>query len=69
MDGIRFVNVIIGEISTLGRTLLLTLFIALKLTGMITWSWWWVLSPMWIGALVVVSVITVVGTILYIKEK
>tara|TARA_R110002096_G_scaffold220563_1_gene409137 strand:- start:1105 stop:1302 length:198 start_codon:yes stop_codon:yes gene_type:complete len=50
-------------------SLLLTLFIALKLTGMITWSWWWVLSPMWIGALVVVSVITVVGTILYIKEK
>jgi hypothetical protein len=23
-------------------------FIALKLTGNITWSWWWVLSPLWI---------------------
>ena len=22
------------------------LFIGLKLTGYITWSWWWVLSPM-----------------------
>ena len=23
--------------------------ITLKLTGIIAWSWWWVLSPMWIG--------------------
>ena len=23
-------------------------FIVLKLTGTITWSWWWVLSPLWI---------------------
>ena len=23
------------------------LFIGLKLTGYITWSWWWVLSPFW----------------------
>jgi hypothetical protein len=24
------------------------LFIGLKLTGYITWPWWWVLAPMWI---------------------
>jgi fatty acid desaturase len=24
------------------------LFIALKLLGNIGWSWWWVLSPLWI---------------------
>jgi len=29
------------------------LFIALKLTGQITWSWVWVLSPIWISALIV----------------
>lgn len=23
------------------------LFIALKLTGHIDWSWWWVLAPFW----------------------
>lgn len=28
---------------------LLVLFITLKLLGKITWSWWWVLSPLWIG--------------------
>lgn len=32
--------------------LLTTLFIGLKLTGYINWSWWWVLSPVWIGGLV-----------------
>lgn len=32
--------------------LLAVLFIALKLTGVIDWSWVWVLSPIWIGAIV-----------------
>lgn len=31
-------------------TLLTLLFVALKLTGHIDWSWWWVLSPVWITA-------------------
>lgn len=39
----------------LGFTEVLTLiFITLKLMGYITWSWWWVLSPMWIVFLIVV---------------
>lgn len=29
--------------------LLTLLFIGLKLTGYIDWSWWWVLSPIWIA--------------------
>jgi Transmembrane Fragile-X-F protein len=28
--------------------LLLLLFVTLKLTDQIGWSWWWVLSPVWI---------------------
>lgn len=24
------------------------IFIVLKLTGIIAWSWWWVLAPFWI---------------------
>ena len=35
-----------GGVGFLG--LLAILFIALKLTGYIAWSWWWVLSPLWI---------------------
>ena len=32
--------------------LLTVLFIGLKLTGNITWPWVWVLSPLWISALI-----------------
>lgn len=28
--------------------ILLVVFIILKLTGNIDWSWWWVLSPLWV---------------------
>lgn len=30
--------------------LLAVLFIGLKLTGYIGWSWWWVLAPLWAPA-------------------
>ena len=30
-------------------TVLGLIFITLKLTGLISWSWIWVLSPIWIG--------------------
>jgi hypothetical protein len=32
--------------------LLTIVFITLKLTGYINWSWWWVLSPVWILLLI-----------------
>ena len=31
----------------------LEVFIVLKLIGVITWSWWWVLSPLW-GVVVII---------------
>ena len=45
--------------SGIGFTGLLTvLFIGLKLTNVINWSWWWVLSPLWIDfALIIVIII------------
>lgn len=45
-------------------SLLLVLFIGLKLTGHITWSWWWVMSPLWIPAvigLVVLAIMVLFG--------
>jgi hypothetical protein len=30
------------------------IFIVLKLVGTIDWSWWWVLSPLWVSFLVTV---------------
>lgn len=42
----------------IGFTGLLTiLFIGLKLTGFINWSWWWVLSPIWISILLTLLII------------
>lgn len=35
--------------------LLLLVFIALKLTGVIGWSWWWVLSPLWLPVAVILG--------------
>lgn len=44
-----------------GFTGLLTiLFIGLKLTGYIDWSWWWVLSPIWIPLIIIVFVVLIV---------
>jgi len=34
-----------GGIGFIG--LLIILFVGLKLTNFIDWSWWWVLSPIW----------------------
>jgi hypothetical protein len=39
--------------------LLTVLFIGLKLTGHITWPWIWVLSPIWISALIVIAILTI----------
>ena len=43
--------------------LLTVLFIGLKLTDNIDWSWWWVLSPLWIGIALVLSIF-VIGIVL-----
>lgn len=36
----------------------LLLFVALKLTNYLDWSWWWVLSPLWVcPALILATVL------------
>ena len=56
-----------GGIGFIG--LLTILFIGLKLTNQITWSWWWVLAPIWgVFALVLVAVLFL-ATIKYLESK
>ena len=43
-------------------------FIVLKLTDVITWSWWWVLSPIWISSGLVVIVLIIALSIAIITE-
>ena len=44
------------------------LFIGLKLTNVITWSWWWVLSPIWISLSIALFILLIVATIFLIAE-
>lgn len=45
----------------LGIVSILTIvFIVLKLSGVIKWSWIWVLSPLWMSAVIVLAVFSVI---------
>jgi hypothetical protein len=47
--------------SGIGFTGLLTIvFIILKLTNTIDWSWWWVLSPIWIVIIIWVLILGII---------
>jgi len=52
----------IGLVSVLGL-----IFITLKLTDNIDWSWWWVLSPFWINGLIIGFILTIWGFLLLSK--
>ena len=41
---------------SLGMVLFL-IFLVLKLTGVITWSWWWVTCPLWGGLAIILGII------------
>ena len=49
--------------------LLTILFIGLKLTGNITWSWWWVLSPLWIGLGFSLAILAVLFAVFVLAAK
>ena len=40
---------------SMGDTLLIV-FLILKLTKLIDWSWWWVLSPLWVSVIVLFAI-------------
>lgn len=39
------------------------LFIGLKLTNYIAWSWWWVLSPIWIPLVLAVVILAIAAIV------
>lgn len=46
--------------------LLTILFVALKLTHVINWSWWWVFAPIWMPIIAVLIILLVIGIIYFI---
>lgn len=45
--------------------LLTIVFIVLKILGYVTFSWWWVFSPIWIPAIIIVAIILAI--IIFVK--
>lgn len=56
-----------GGIGFIG--LLTLVFITLKLTGVINWSWWWVLSPIWISFIGLLLLIAIIVTYAELTKK
>jgi hypothetical protein len=48
-------------------TILFLIFLVLKLTNFIDWSWWWVTAPLWIP-IVVIGIIGI-GAIWWLGRK
>lgn len=54
-----------GLLSTLGL-----IFVVLKLVGVITWSWFWVISPFWIGiSAYIFGIILIIIASFFINKK
>ena len=48
--------------------LLAIVFITLKLTGFITWSWWWITAPLWGGFVIGITILLIILIIIWRKD-
>jgi hypothetical protein len=55
-----------GGVTFLG--LLTVLFVALKLLGVVSWSWLWVLAPLWIP-FALALLILIIGLVVYATKR
>jgi hypothetical protein len=49
--------------------LLAIVFIVLKLTKVITWSWWWVTCPLWLPWAIVLVVIIIYAILIFCDKR
>jgi hypothetical protein len=49
-------------------SLMFLIFMTLKLTGYITWSWWWVTAPLW-GGFALIGVIAIIAVAFFMFKK
>ena len=42
-------------------TIITIIFVILKLTGSIAWSWWWVFSPLWIVLSIFIAIVILIA--------
>lgn len=48
--------------------LLTIVFIALKLAGVINWSWIWILAPLWVPTVIVILIVLICAFIAVYKD-
>lgn len=59
---------------------LFVVFLVLKMTNTVDWSWWWVTCPLWIGpaivicsgllvAVIAIIIMTVIGIVMLVTER
>ena len=46
------------------KGLLFLVFLTLKLTNVINWSWWWITAPLWIPSAIIIGIGLLVVAIL-----
>jgi hypothetical protein len=56
-----------GGISFCG--LLFIVFLVLKLTHVIDWSWWWVTAPLWGGAALAIGILLIFAIVAFVFIK
>ncbi len=49
--------------------MLTILFIGLKLAGFVSWSWLWVLSPLWIPGIVIIAILIIALVVAVVAQK
>jgi len=52
---------------TVPSTGLFLIFLVLKLTNVIAWSWWWVTAPLWIPILLIATIFLTVLVIGFVN--
>lgn len=62
MDEIKF------ELDTNIVIALLIIFVVLKLMQVVNWSWWWVISPLWIPMLITLMLYIISRIITVVKK-
>ena len=49
--------------------LLTIVFIVLKLLGKITWSWIWVLAPLWIELIITIIILIIMAIVVLVLKR
>jgi hypothetical protein len=50
-------------------TVLFLVFLVLKLTGNIDWSWWWVTAPLWIPLTFGIVIVGIAGLVISLIHR